>query len=140
MPHEIVIDGERRTLGEVTTIGRGAAAPLLRAHRSARGDAVIITTRAATRDGLPVVGNLTVVGWGESAIVRVADDLKIDVVWRAAARRSTAGASRSCRLCFAAWAPGETATSCPGCEACFHVDCNRAQIHCPGCGASRTEA
>ena len=81
MPHEIVIGGERVALRDVVDLGRAAGAALLRVHRLANGDALVIAAGDARRDGAPLLGGLGIVAWGEGALLRVAG-LRVEIIWR----------------------------------------------------------
>jgi hypothetical protein len=137
MPHEVVIHGERLPLHDVLDVGHAAGGPLLRFLRLPGGDAAVIAATDATRDGRPLVGNLGVVDWGTSALLR-AGGLRAEVAWRAGGERRRDVAGGRCRLCFGAFAPGETAVGCR-CQVLFHEDCDRARLDCPACGAVREE-
>jgi hypothetical protein len=130
MPHDLVIDGIHHELREVLDLGRAGAR--LRVHKLPEGDAVLLTSAAATRDGFPLLGNLGVVCRGEGALVRL-QGLRVEVAWRDAAGARPADATDRCRLCLAAFTPDEEAIVCR-CEVVFHRDCARVLITCPGCG------
>src|SRR5262245_42123603 len=131
MPHVVVFDGERRVLRD--TIARGA----LRVHRTADGDAVVVVAGTATRDGLPVPGNLTVVEWGAAALVR-AGGIRVEILWQAAEERCGAPVGWRCRRCFGQIDTGEAAVVCT-CAAPFHDECAAVRTSCPACGARPTE-
>ena len=138
MPHAAVAASERLALHDVIEIGRDGDVPVLRVHRLESGDAVVITAVEATRDGVPLLGNLGVVGWGAGALIR-AGRLRVDIVWQATGARRAADAGCRCRVCFGSFATTEIAVSCP-CEAVFHEDCDAVRVNCPACGSPREEA
>jgi hypothetical protein len=135
MPHDMVIEGERFPVRDVTEIARGCTRPLLRAHRTSAGDLVVIAATSATRDGAPLLGNLAVVAWGTSALLRIGDR-RVEAAWRDAEERRAAAAGERCRLCFGPFASDEAAVVCR-CACVFHEDCNLARVDCPSCGAPR---
>lgn len=135
MPHEIIFAGERRALRDIVEIDHPGQARLGRVLRLANGDAVVITAVEATRDGVPMLGNISVVSWGVGALIRVARML-VEVVWRAQSAPRAAEAGRRCRVCFGSFTAGELAVACP-CAALFHSDCHTAYLSCPDCGAPR---
>ena len=130
MSYEIIIDGVRHA----ADVGGAPATPLLRVRRCADGSAVCITAADALRDGLPLLGNLTRIEWGSSALLRIGRT-RVEIRWRAACERRPADAGACCRVCFGRFALGEVAVACV-CGVLFHNDCERARLTCPGCGAS----
>lgn len=131
MAHEIIIDGTPHTWRGAADLGP-AGRPWLRAHRLANGDTVVITAAAATRDGAPLLGNLAVVPWGASALLRVGA-ARVEIAWQSRAETGTAPAATRCRLCFGAVTAGELQVQC-SCAATFHEECDRVRHTCPACG------
>jgi hypothetical protein len=137
MSHIILLDGERLPLEGDLAIARGGET-LLHAHRLDDGDAVLVAARPATRDGMPLVGQLGVVARGAAGTVLRAGGLKLELAWEARATRRAARPSDRCRLCFGGCGAGEVAV-CPACDAVFDPACDAARLDCPGCGAPRAE-
>jgi hypothetical protein len=132
MPHEIVVEGERRALHDVIELQRSTARAWLRAHKLTNGDALLIAAGDVLRDGAPMPGGLAIVERGAGALVRSAGQ-RVEVAWRGGASRRAAAARECCRLCFGAFADAEPAVTC-ACEAAFHQECDLARIDCPACG------
>jgi hypothetical protein len=137
MPHEVVIDGARFAVDDVLDVGRADGTLLLRAHRLADGDVVVVAAGEASRDGRPLVGGLAVVPWGAAALLRLGH-LRVDVTWRAATERCVAFAGARCRVCFDDLRAAEPAVSC-ACAALFHLPCDGARVDCPACGRPRAD-
>jgi hypothetical protein len=139
MPHVLTLGSARFIVDDgvdVVDVGRiPNGPPLVRAHRLPSGDTVVITGSEASRDGLPLLGNLALVSWGQGGLLRVAG-VRVVIEWEARAARRVIGAGRSCRLCFGAFGSEEQGVICP-CEAVFHGDCDAARADCPGCGRRR---
>jgi hypothetical protein len=121
---------------DVVVVGRvPGGGPLVRAHRLSSGDTAVITAVEGTRDGLPLLGNLALVSWGEGALLRLAG-VRVVIEWEAGTARRVVGAGTACRLCFGAFDADERGVICP-CEAVFHGDCDSVRADCPGCGRRR---
>lgn len=134
MAHDIRINGERFALVSFVDVGCEERA-LLRVQRTEQGDAIVFARGEMMRDGVPVLGNLTIVAWGESTLLRVARK-RVELVWREIEERRVPPANACCRLCFGPFAAGETAIVCR-CTCSFHQDCDRVRSDCPACGAPR---
>jgi len=132
MPHVIAIADRRHVLRDEVLIGRASGDVLLRALRGPDGEAIVLASGDATRDGAPMLGRLGVVPWGAGAVLRV-DRVRIEVGWCGGTAPGRARPGDRCALCFGTLAPGEAAVVCD-CTLTFHDDCNRARINCPGCG------
>ena len=101
-------------------------------HRTESRGVVAITAVPATRDGFPILGNLTTVAWGEGGLIRL-PGLRVDIEWTGTPRPVSAN-GMPCRLCFAAPGFEEMAIAC-ACGAPFHPECHALCVSCPGCGA-----
>ncbi len=134
MPHEILIDGSRCTLCEVIDIGRNGMPPLVRVVPLANGDAAVITAAAASRDGVPVVGQLARIERGSGAIIR-SGSLQLAIAWQSRGERRAPVPGERCRVCFGAFDAGAETARCV-CDAVFHSECDRVRLTCPGCGAA----
>jgi len=135
MPHEVAIENVRHVLRDAVALGRHGDGPLVCLRRVASGDAVVMTTSDATRDGLPLLGGLCLVEWGASALLRVGG-VRIEINWRASAERRIAAANEKCRLCFGAFEEGEPQILCV-CRERLHLDCDAVRFDCPACGEPR---
>jgi hypothetical protein len=135
MPHVILTDSQRHALTEVVDLAVTGGSPLLRVHRTASGDAVAMANSDLMRDGLPLCGNLTLIPWGSSAVLRVRQ-LRVEIRWLARSEPRWAPPGQRCRLCFGAFAADESAVAC-SCEAAFHRDCELVRLTCPACGAPK---
>jgi hypothetical protein len=130
--HVLTVDGIRHDLRDrVTDVAGAGDLPLLRIHRTENRGVVVITAAPATRDGSPVLGNLTTLGLGEGGLVRV-PGLRVAIEWTGKPGRVAAN-GMPCRLCFAALGTDETAIAC-ACAAPFHLECHALCVTCPGCG------
>jgi len=136
MPHEICVASERRPLDDVVQVAHDGV--LLRFHASSNGDAVFVSASDLLRDGVPVIGGLGTVAWGQGARLR-AGRLSVEVVWHAASQRHGVGKDARCAVCFGALVAGDLAAACV-CAALSHEDCARARFNCSGCGAPNEEA
>jgi hypothetical protein len=136
MSHIAVVNAERRLLGELIALPTSGGP--LRLHRTSAGDAVVISAVAATRDGVPLLGNLGVVDWGTAALVR-AREVRVELLWQPQTERRVAPAGWRCRICFAPIAAGDEAVLC-SCTQPFDAECEAVRISCPACGALRGEA
>jgi len=132
MPHEIDFDNARTLLRGRVDVAPDGATPLARIHRLADGDALALLAAPATRDGVPVLGNVVRVGWGESTVLRLAGH-RLALVWSAELRREAA-AGGTCRVCGGAFTRGESIVVC-ACESAHHEDCHRLRTDCLSCGA-----
>jgi hypothetical protein len=131
MAHEIIMDGAPQPPSAVTDIGP-AARPWLRVHRLPNADTLVISSAGATRDGTPLLGNLGLVPWGTSALLR-AGAARVEIVWHARSEVGAADGATCCRMCFGSIAAGEPALRC-ACAVLLHEECDKVRITCPGCG------
>ena len=135
MPYEVTINGAPVPLHDGSAVADIAHDRVLRLYRSADDALVVLVgVAAATRDGLPVIGQLTVVESGTSALIRVGR-VKAEILWRGSLTRRVVRPGQRCRVCLGGFAARETAAAC-NCQAVFHLDCERVRISCPGCGAA----
>jgi hypothetical protein len=131
MPHAIVREHGHTIVTDVVVVdGVIGLVPL-----AARALAVVVGGEA-TRDGLAIVGGLAVLHAGEGATIRSAAG-RVDVRWVAGSAATAARTAQRCRLCFGAIPAGAPLVACD-CDAPFHLDCDRARLDCPGCGAPRS--
>src|SRR5690242_8066961 len=134
MSHALHVNSEPVALREVTDIGRADnGALLLRLHRLDGARLALIASGGATCNGVPLLGNLGLLGWGDSALVRTGE-LRVEIVWQRCSERRVAPPGSRCRVCFGAFAAGELARLC-ACEAVLHDDCHGVLVSCPSCGA-----
>lgn len=154
MAHVIGIAGAEHRLGAEWSLSDERGGASLRVFLCANGDAFAIgrSGAGATRDGVPMLGDVTVVRWGHSALLRV-DGQKVEILWRASGERRLARSGERCRLCFGSFdrsqqedpgrrghstEPREEVCTC-ACLAVFHAACDAVRVNCPSCGRGQDE-